>query len=298
MVYENVLELIGNTPILRLKNLGYPQIYVKIEKNNPGGSIKDRAVYYMIEGMEKKNELKKGDVLVEATSGNTGIALAMIGKLKGYGVIIVMPDTMSPERRKLVKAYGAKLILTDGKYGMSGAIEKANQLLKSNLNYKSLNQFKNIDNPNGHYESTGREIYNDISDIDIFLCGVGTGGTLSGVGRFLKEKNPDIKIIAVEPTQSPIISQNKSGLHNIQGIGAGFIPGNYDASVVDEVITVDDDEAFNIIRMIANIEGILIGISSGANICAAIKISEKYKDKKIVTIAPDGMDKYMSIGIL
>ncbi|RDY22792.1 cysteine synthase A [Romboutsia maritimum] len=298
MIYENALELIGNTPILKLNKLGFSNVYVKLEKTNPGGSIKDRAVYEMIEGLEKKGELNKKDVLVEATSGNTGIALSMVGKLKGYKIIIVMPETMSVERRMLMKAYGAELILTDGKEGMSGAIKKANELLEQNKNYKSLMQFENEDNPNGHYKTTGPEIYKDINDIDIFVCGVGTGGTLTGVARYLKEKNPNIKIVALEPTSSPAISQAKSGTHKIQGIGAGFIPKNYDEKLVDDVITVDDEDAFDTVRLLANTEGILVGISSGANVFGAIELSKKYPGKKIVTVAPDGIDKYMSMNII
>lgn len=297
MIHESALSLIGNTPIVKLNNIENRNIYLKLERTNPGGSVKDRAVYYMIEGLEKGNELKKGDVLVEATSGNTGIALSMIGKLKGYEVVIVMPETMSIERRSLMKAYGAKLILTDGKLGMKGSIQKAKELLDENENYKSLSQFENTDNPNAHYETTAKEIINDVADIDIFLCGVGTGGTLSGVGKFLKEKNPNIKIIAIEPKKSPVISQNISGPHKIQGIGAGFVPGNYDEDLVDEVMLVDDDEAFEGMKILANKEGLLVGISSGANIYAAMEISKKYPNKKIVTISPDGIDKYISMEI-
>lgn len=297
MIHENVLSLIGNTPVIKLNNIENKNIYLKLERTNPGGSVKDRAVYYMIEGLEKRNELKKGDVLVEATSGNTGIALSMIGKLKGYEVIIVMPETMSVERRELMKAYGAKLILTDGKLGMKGSIQKAKELIDENENYKSLSQFENQDNTYAHYETTAKEIINDIPDVDIFLSGVGTGGTLSGVGKYLKEKNPNIKIIAIEPKKSPAISQNTSGPHKIQGIGAGFVPKNYDETLVDEVILVDDDEAFEGIKIAADKEGLLVGISSGANIYAAIEVSKKYPDKKIVTISPDGIEKYISMGI-
>ncbi|WP_042273634.1 cysteine synthase A [[Clostridium] dakarense] len=297
MIHENVLSLIGNTPVMKLNNIENKNIYLKLERTNPGGSVKDRAVYYMIEGLEKRNELKKGDVLVEATSGNTGIALSMIGNLKGYEVIIVMPETMSVERRELMKAYGAKLILTDGKLGMKGSIQKAKELIDENENYKSLKQFENQDNTYAHYETTAKEIINDIPDVDIFLSGVGTGGTLSGVGKYLKEKNPNIKIIAIEPKKSPAISQNTSGPHKIQGIGAGFVPKNYDETVVDEVILVDDDEAFEGMKIAADKEGILVGISSGANIYAAIEVSKKYPDKKIVTISPDGIEKYISMGI-
>ena len=283
--------------MIKLNKIGNSNLYVKLEKYNPAGSIKDRAVYYMVENLEKNGLLKKGDVLVEATSGNTGIALSMIGSLKGYKVIIVMPETMSVERRTLMKAYGAKLILTDGSLGMKGSIEKMNKLLSENSNYISLKQFDNEYNPLAHYETTGVEIYNQVKDIDIFVCGVGTGGTISGVGKYLKEQNPNIKVVAVEPEGSPVISKNKKGSHKIQGIGAGFIPKNYNENVVDEVMTITDEESYEGVRIMAQKEGILVGISSGANIYAALKLCEMYPDKKIVTVAPDGIDKYMSMGI-
>ena len=297
MINNNVLDMIGNTPMIKLNNIGNSNIYVKLEKYNPAGSIKDRAVYYMVENLEKNGLLKKGDVLVEATSGNTGIALSMIGSLKGYKVIIVMPETMSVERRTLMKAYGAKLILTDGSLGMKGSIEKMNKLLSENSNYISLKQFDNEYNPLAHYETTGVEVYNQVKDIDIFVCGVGTGGTISGVGKYIKEQNPNIKVVAVEPEGSPVISKNKKGSHKIQGIGAGFIPKNYNENVVDEVMTITDEESYEGVRIMAQKEGILVGISSGANIYAALKLCEMYPDKKIVTVAPDGIDKYMSMGI-
>lgn len=297
MINNNVLDMIGNTPMIKLNNIGNSNIYVKLEKYNPAGSIKDRAVYYMVENLEKNGLLKKGDVLVEATSGNTGIALSMIGSLKGYKVIIVMPETMSVERRTLMKAYGAKLILTDGSLGMKGSIEKMNKLLSENSNYISLKQFDNEYNPLAHYETTGVEMYNQVKDIDIFVCGVGTGGTISGVGKYLKEQNPNIKVVAVEPEGSPVISKNKKGSHKIQGIGAGFIPKNYNENVVDEVMTITDEESYKGVRIMAQKEGILVGISSGANVYAALKLCEMYPDKKIVTVAPDGIDKYMSMGI-
>ena len=297
MINNNVLDMIGNTPMIKLNNIGNSNIYVKLEKYNPAGSIKDRAVYYMVENLEKNGILKKGDVLVEATSGNTGIALSMIGSLKGYKVIIVMPETMSVERRTLMKAYGAELILTDGSLGMKGSIEKMNKLLSENSNYISLKQFENEYNPLAHYETTGVEIYNQVKDIDIFVCGVGTGGTISGVGKYLKEQNPNIKVVAVEPEGSPVISKNKKGSHKIQGIGAGFIPKNYNENVVDEVMTITDEESYKGVRIMAQKEGILVGISSGANIYAALKLCEMYPDKKIVTVEPDGIDKYMSMGI-
>lgn len=297
MINNNVLDMIGNTPMIKLNNIGNSNLYVKLEKYNPAGSIKDRAVYYMVENLEKNGILKKGDVLVEATSGNTGIALSMIGSLKGYKVIIVMPETMSIERRTLMKAYGAKFILTDGSLGMKGSIEKMNKLLSENSNYISLKQFDNEYNPLAHYETTGVEIYNQVKDIDIFVCGVGTGGTISGVGKYLKEQNPNIKVVAVEPEGSPVISKNKKGSHKIQGIGAGFIPKNYNENVVDEVMTITDEESYEGVRIMAQKEGILVGISSGANVYAALKLCEMYPDKKLVTVAPDGIDKYMSIGI-
>ena len=297
MINNNVLDMIGNTPMIKLNNIGNSNLYVELEKYNPAGSIKDRAVYYMVENLEKNGLLKKGDVLVEATSGNTGIALSMIGSLKGYKVIIVMPETMSIERRTLMKAYGAKLILTDGSLGMKGSIEKMNKLLSENTNYISLKQFDNEYNPLAHYETTGVEIYNQVKDIDIFVCGVGTGGTISGVGKYLKEQNPNIRVVAVEPEGSPVISKNKKGSHKIQGIGAGFIPKNYNKNVVDEVMTITDEESYKGVRIMAQKEGILVGISSGANIYAALKLCEMYPDKKIVTVAPDGIDKYMSMGI-
>ena len=297
MINNNVLDMIGNTPMIKLNNIGNSNLYVKLEKYNPAGSIKDRAVYYMVENLEKNGILKKGDVLVEATSGNTGIALSMIGSLKGYKVIIVMPETMSIERRTLMKAYGAKFILTDGSLGMKGSIEMMNKLLSENTNYISLKQFENEYNPLAHYETTGVEMYNQVKDIDIFVCGVGTGGTISGVGKYLKEQNPNIKVVAVEPEGSPVISKNKKGSHKIQGIGAGFIPKNYNENVVDEVMTITDEESYKGVRIMAQKEGILVGISSGANIYAALKLCEMYPDKKIVTVAPDGIDKYMSMGI-
>lgn len=297
MINKNILDMIGNTPMVKLNNIGKGNVYVKLEKYNPAGSIKDRAVYYMVENLEKNGLLKKGDVLVEATSGNTGIALSMIGSLKGYKVIIVMPETMSEERRILMKAYGAELILTGGSLGMKGSIEVMNKLLSENSNYRSLRQFDNEYNPFSHYNTTGVEIFNQVKDVDIFVCGVGTGGTISGVGKYLKEQNQNIKIVAVEPEGSPVISKNKKGSHKIQGIGAGFIPKNYNANVVDGVMTITDEESYEGVRMMAEKEGILVGISSGANVYAALKLCKMYPDKKIVTVAPDGIDKYMSMGI-
>ena len=297
MIYNNALDLIGNTPILNLKEAGYPNVFVKLEKANPGGSIKDRAALYMINGAEEKGILNKDSVLVEATSGNTGIALAMAGKLKGYKVIIIMPDTMSIERRQLVKAFGAELMLTEGAKGMAGSIEKANELLDKNPNYICLGQFDNEDNPRAHYETTGPEILKEVKDVSFIVAGIGSGGTIVGAGKFLKEKNKEIKVIGIEPKSSPLITENKSGPHKIQGIGANFIPKIYDKDIVDKVITVSDEDSYETVRLIANKLGILIGISSGANISGAMKLSYENPDKIIVTVAPDGVDKYMSMGI-
>ena len=297
MIYKDGLDLIGNTPMISLDKIGYKNVYVKLEKYNPAGSIKDRIALSMVEGAERKGILNKESVLVEATSGNTGIALAMVGKLKGYKVIIIMPETMSMERRQLVKAFGAELILTEGSKGMNGSIEKLNDLLKENKNYVNLGQFENEDNPRIHYEATGPEIYKDLPDVDVVIAGIGSGGTISGIGKFLKEKNENVKVIGIEPKSSPLITQKKAGAHKIQGIGANFIPKNYDENIVDKVITVSDEDAFEIVRLMANKLGILVGISSGANIFGSIEISKKYPDKKIATVAPDGVDKYMSMGI-
>lgn len=297
MIYKDGLELIGNTPIISLEKTGYNNVYIKLEKYNPAGSIKDRIALSMIEGAEKKGILKKESILVEATSGNTGIALAMAGNLKGYKVIIIMPETMSIERRQLVKAFGAELILTEGAKGMNGSIEKLEELLKKNENYINLGQFENEDNPRIHFEATGPEIYKEVPDVDVIIAGIGSGGTISGIGKFLKQKNEKVEVIGIEPSSSPLITQKKSGPHKIQGIGANFIPKNYDEDVVDKVVTVSDEDAFEMVRLLANKLGILVGISSGANIFGAIEIAKKYPNKKIVTIAPDGVDKYMSMGI-
>ena len=295
MIYNNILELIGKTPLLKLNNIEN-NIYLKLEKYNIGGSIKDRAVLGMIEDLMEKGEIKKGDTIVEATSGNTGIALSMIGKIKGLNIIIVMPSSMSKERRDLMKAYGADIVLT-GEGGMQSSIDKALELVNSNENYKSLKQFENESNPNKHYKTTAVEIYEDVKDIDIFVCGIGTGGTISGVARYLKEMNKNIKVIGVEPESSPLISKGYSGAHKIQGIGANFIPKNLDMSVIDEIVTVSDEDAINTVKLIGEKEGVLVGISSGANIFASIKIAKENKDKKIVTIAPDGIEKYLSMNI-
>ena len=300
MIYDGAIELIGRTPILKLTKMvdkNSADIYVKLEKFNPGGSVKDRAALGMIEKAEEAGILKEGSVIVEPTSGNTGIALAMIGRVKGYKVIIVMPETMSKERRDLIKAYGAELVLTEGSKGMKGAIEKANELVK-NKGYFMPQQFENIANPEKHYETTADEIFNDINDLDVFVAGVGTGGTATGVGKRLKEKINGIQVVAVEPSNSQVIAGKKPGAHKIQGIGAGFIPQNYKAEYVDNVVPVTDEDAIRTAVEFAKKEGILVGISSGAAIYTAIEIAKKLgKGKKVLALSPDGGEKYISMGI-
>ena len=300
MIYNGAIELIGNTPILKVKSMvdeNCADVYVKLEKFNPGGSVKDRAALGMIEKAEKEGILKEGSVIVEPTSGNTGIGLAMIGRLKGYKVVIVMPETMSKERRDLIKAYGAELVLTEGSKGMKGAIEKANELVK-NKGYFMPQQFENIANPEKHYETTADEIFNDINDLDVFVAGVGTGGTATGVGKRLKEKINGIQVVAVEPSNSQVIAGKKPGAHKIQGIGAGFIPQNYKAEYVDNVVPVTDEDAIRTAVEFAKKEGILVGISSGAAIYTAIEIAKKLgKGKKVLALSPDVGEKYISMGI-
>lgn len=297
MIYKSATELIGNTPMIKLNSFGTKaDIYIKLEKFNIGGSIKDRPALYMIETAEKNGLLKENSVIVEPTSGNMGIALSLIGALKGYKVIIIMPDTMTVERRNAMSAYGAELVLTDGEKGMKGAIEKAKELASNNPDYVILDQFENINNSISHYKTTGKEIVDDIPDIDAFIAGVGTSGTLSGIGKYLKEKSSDILVLAMEPENSSVLSGNAPMMHKIQGIGAGFIPDLYDKNVVDEIITVTDEEAMKYTKLLAKNEGLLLGISSGANVAAAVKIADKYpKLKKIVTVAPDGGEKYLSL---
>lgn len=300
MVVNNVLELVGNTPLVKVNNLvdkTSAEIYVKLEKFNPGGSVKDRAALGMIEKAEELGVLTENSVIIEPTSGNTGIAIAMIGRLKGYKVIIVMPETMSKERRDAIKSYGAELILTEGAKGMKGAIDKAEELVKEK-GYFMPQQFENVANPDKHYATTAEEILKDIPDLDVFVAGVGTGGTITGVGRKLKEMKSDIKVIAIEPFQSSVLSGGNPGPHKIQGIGAGFIPSIFDKEIVDEIIKVKDEDAFYAARQYADKEGALIGISSGAALWAAMEIAKKIGlGKKIVVIAPDGGEKYFSMGL-
>ena len=301
MIYNGVLELVGKTPILKVNNLindeNVADIYVKLEKFNPGGSVKDRAALGMIEKAEKEGLLKSGSIIVEPTSGNTGIALAFIGKLKGYKVIIVMPETMSKERRELIKAYGAELVLTEGTKGMKGAIEKALEI-GSGEGYFIPQQFENLANPEKHYATTAEEIYEDLPDLDAVVAGVGTGGTIVGISKNLKKKNPNIKAFAVEPANSPVLSGGNPGGHKIQGIGAGFVPEIYEKEYVDEILKVKDEDAFKTAKAFAEEEGVLIGISSGAALYAAIEVAKKLgKGKKVLAVAPDGGEKYISMGL-
>lgn len=263
---------------------------------NLGGSVKDRAALGMIEAAEKEGYLKEGSVIVEPTSGNTGIALALIGKLKGYKVIIIMPDTMSVERRALIKAFGAELILTDGSKGMKGAISEAERLAAENKNYFIPQQFNNPANPQKHYETTAQEILNDFESLDAFVAGVGTAGTLTGVGKKLKEVFNDIEVVAVEPDASPVLSGGEAGKHVIQGIGAGFVPNNFKKEYVDSIIKVSNDDALNFTKRVASEEGLFLGISSGANLVAAYEVAKRLgKGKKVLTISPDGGEKYLSL---
>ena len=294
MIYNNLLDLIGNTPVVKVdfKDENIADVYVKLEKFNLSGSVKDRAALGMIEAAEKEGLLKEGSVIIEPTSGNTGIALALIGRLKGYKVIIVMPDTMSIERRATLKAYGAELILTDGTKGMGEAIAIAEKLAAENPNYFLPQQFNNKANPEKHYETTGKELLDDFKVIDAFVAGVGTGGTIVGVAKRLK----DTKVIGVEPSTSAVLSGEKPGKHGIQGIGTGFIPKNYDASVVDEIVKISSEEALEYAKKASHDFGLFVGISSGANIAAAYQVAKKLgKGKIVVTLAPDGGEKYLSV---
>ncbi|MGH2330385.1 cysteine synthase A [Thermoanaerobacter mathranii] len=299
MIANNVFELIGKTPAVKLNKIvekEWAEIYLKLEFFNPGGSVKDRVAFAMIEKAEKEGKLKKGSVIIEPTSGNTGIGLAMVGAAKGYKVIIVMPDTMSMERRMLLAAYGAEIILTPGRLGMEGAVKKAEELVKQNKNYFMPQQFENFANPLIHEETTAKEIIEDFKDgIDAFVAGVGTGGTITGVGKILKNKFPNVKIIAVEPYSAAVLSGKEPGPHKIQGIGAGFIPKVLDRDVIDEVIAVKDEDAFEVTRLLAKKEGILGGISTGASLWAAIEVSKKLgKGKKVLAMAPDSGERYLS----
>lgn len=301
-IYKSVDQLIGKTPLLELCNLEKAlnlkaKLFAKLEYFNPAGSVKDRVALEMINNAEEKDVLKPESVIIEPTSGNTGIGLAAVGAARGYRIIIVMPDTMSIERRKLMKAYGAELVLSDGTKGMTGAIEKAEELAKEIPNSFVAGQFTNPANPSAHRKTTGPEIYEDTDGlVDIFVAGVGTGGTITGIGEYLKSKDSNIKIVAVEPADSPVLSEGKSGAHKIQGIGAGFIPEILNTEIFDEIITATTENSFDAARLIGKKEGVLVGISSGAALYAAIELAKRPEntDKNIVVLLPDTGDRYLS----
>lgn len=301
-LYHSIAELVGNTPLLEISNFKKEEhleanLFAKLEYFNPAGSIKDRIALNMILTAEKEGKLIPSSTIIEPTSGNTGIGLASIGRARGYRVIIVMPETMSVERRRLIAAYGAELVLTEGSKGMKGAIAKANELHEEIPNSFIPGQFDNPINPETHYKTTGREIYNDLDGkVDILVAGIGTGGSISGIGKYLKEKNPNVKIIGIEPASSPVLSKGVSGPHKIQGIGAGFIPNTLNTSIYDEIITIDNEDAFAYGKKFARSEGILVGISSGAALKGASIVAsrEENKGKNIVVILPDNGDRYLS----
>ena len=301
-IYQKTEQLIGNTPLLSLNNIKKElnlkaNILAKLECFNPAGSIKDRAVLFMIDGAEKSGELKSGGTIIEPTSGNTGIGLASICASRGYKAVLTMPDTMSQERIKLLKAYGATVVLTDGKLGMIGAIKKAEEIKENTPNSIILGQFSNSLNKTAHYETTAKEIFNDTDgNVDIFVAGIGSGGTVSGTGKYLKEQNQNIKIYGVEPSDSPLITKGVSGSHKIQGIGANFIPDNFDKSVVDGVITATKEDSYYCANLVAKKEGILVGISSGANLSVGISLAKlpENEGKNIVVVFPDTGDRYLS----
>lgn len=302
-IYQSLIELIGRTPLLELKNVEQSEqieatLVAKLESFNPGGSVKDRVALSMIEEAEKNGSLTSGGVIIEPTSGNTGVGLAWISSLKGYRLILTMPETMSIERQKLLKQLGAELVLTSGERGMQGAIDKANELNAQIPNSIILQQFSNPANPFVHEKTTAEEIWSDTNGcVDIFVACVGTGGTLCGTAKRLKKYNPKIRVVAVEPEKSPVLSGGKPGLHKIQGIGAGFVPDNYDSTVVDEVLAVADDEALFMSKKVAKEEGLLVGISSGAALCAAIKVAKRQenKGKRVVVVLPDTGERYLSL---
>ncbi len=304
-IYNSVAELVGNTPLIKLNQLAEAvgtsaDVLAKMECFNPAGSAKDRVALSMLNDAEKKSKITQGATIIEPTSGNTGIGLASIGTARGYKVILTMPDTMSVERRNLLKAFGAEIVLTEGKKGMSGAIEKAEEIAQSTPNSFIPSQFDNPANPKIHYETTGPEIWSDTDgSVDIFVASVGTGGTLSGTAEFLKEQNPDIKAVAVEPFDSPLLSKGYSGPHGIQGIGANFVPNNLNRQVIDEIIAVKTDDAIKTAKQIAHTEGILVGISSGAVCFAALELARRPENigKTIVALLPDTGERYLSTGM-
>ncbi len=301
-LFNSLSQAVGNTPMLELKNSKSKYgmsacVFAKLEYFNPAGSVKDRVALNMIEAAEQNGSLKAGGTIIEPTSGNTGIGIAAICAAKGYKAVIVMPETMSIERRKLIASYGAEVVLTDGKKGMNGAIAKAEELNRETPNSIIAGQFYNPANPEAHYKTTAPEIYNDLdSKVDAVVCGIGSGGTITGIGCYLKEKNSNIKIIGVEPLSSPFLTTGKTGAHKIQGIGAGFIPENLDTEIYDELITVSDDDAISFAKDLAKNEGLSVGISSGAAFCAAVAVAkrEDMQGKNIVVILPDGGSRYLS----
>ena len=304
-IYKGTLDLIGNTPLMEAVNIEEKyglkaKVLVKLEYFNPAGSVKDRIAKAMIEDAEKKGVLKEDSVIIEPTSGNTGIGLAAIAAAKGYRVILTMPETMSVERRNILKAYGAELVLTDGTKGMKGAIAKADELAKEIPNSFIPGQFENPANPEIHKKTTGPEIWNDTDGkVDIFVAGVGTGGTISGVGEYLKSQNPQVKVVAVEPSASPVLSEGKGGPHKIQGIGAGFVPNTLNTKIYDEIFPVSNEDAFEIGKEIAKTEGVLVGISSGAALYAALELAKRPENegKTIVALLPDSGDRYYSTAL-
>lgn len=301
MIYSSVLELIGKTPMVKLSRfVPFANLFAKAERFNPAGSVKDRAALYMIEDAEKRGILKPGGIIIEPTSGNTGIGLAAVAALKGYKVILTMPESMSLERRQLLKAYGAEIVLTDATKGMQGAVEKAQELKKQYEGSIVAGQFENPANPRAHYETTGPEIWADLEGkVDIFVAGVGTGGTISGIGKYLKEKNPDVMIVAVEPADSPLLSEGKAGGHKIQGIGANFVPEALDMSVIDKIVTVTAEQAYEAANELAKREGLLCGISSGAAayVARALANDPEKAGKNVVVLLPDTGERYLSAGV-
>ena len=305
MYFGSIAEAVGRTPLVALKNIGrecalQAQLLAKVESMNPTGSGKDRAAAEMLREAEESGRLDKDTLLIEPTSGNTGIGLAALAAAKGLSLVIVMPDTMSEERRLMISAFGAKLILTEGRLGMQGAVDRAEQLHREVKNSLIVGQFVNPANPAAHYKTTGPEIWEDTEGcVDAFVAGVGTGGTVTGVGRFLKEKNPGVRILAVEPASSPVLSGGKSGPHSIQGIGAGFVPDNFDRSVCEEILTVTDEDAYSFAGLLAKKEGILAGVSSGAALAAAVRFASRRENagKRIVVLLPDTGDRYLSCGL-
>ena len=301
-IYQEITDIVGKTPLLKLQrymdaNACKADILAKLEYQNPGGSVKDRVAIRMIDEAEKAGILHKGDVIIEPTSGNTGIGLAAAATVKGYRMILTMPETMSVERRNIVKAYGAEVVLTDGTKGMKGAIEKADELAKEIPNSFVPGQFVNPANPAAHKKTTGPEIWNDTDGaVDIVIAGVGTGGTLSGIGAYLKEQKPEVQIVALEPASSPVLSEGKAGPHKIQGIGAGFVPDTLDTKIYDEIYKAEADEAFETAKLLAKKEGVLVGISSGATLAGAIALAKRpeNKGKTIVALLPDSGDRYYS----